>query len=71
MALHTQLIASTLQSTYVELINTERDALLIVEACLFERLNHISRFPLHNEREEIVDSENVYVYANVSIDEEV
>ncbi len=71
MALHIQLIAPTLQPTYVGLINTERDALLIVEACLSGKLNHIPRFPLHNEREEIVGSGNVYVYADVSTGEGV
>lgn len=65
MELQTTLIAPTLQPTYVGLINTELDALLIVEACLSGTLGHIPRFPLHNEREEILGSGNVYVYADV------
>ena len=71
MALHTPLVAPTLQPTYVGLIITERDALLIVEACLSGLLGHIPRFPLHNEQEELVCGGNVYVYADVPTGEGV
>ncbi len=71
MALYTPLVAPTLQSTYVGLIITERDALLIVEVCLSGLLDYISRFPLHNEQEELVCGGNVYIYADISTGEEV
>lgn len=44
---------------------------MILETCLSRKLNCISRSSLHNEQEKIVNSENVYVYANISIDAEV
>ena len=69
MASHPTPILPNLQPTYVGHIDTEQDALLIIEACLSGRLSHIPRFPLQKEREGVIRSGSVYVYAHISTGE--
>lgn len=51
-----------MQPTWKGFIHTTRDGLVLLEACLQGRLNHIPRRPHDRERQSIITSGNIFVY---------
>jgi Gti1/Pac2 family transcription factor len=51
-----------MQPTWKGFIHTTRDGLVLLEACLQGRLNHIPRRPHDRERQSIISSGNIFVY---------
>lgn len=58
-------IASSLPPTHVGHIESESDALVVIETYLLGVLHHVHRLPRPNEQEEIVRSGNKYLYLEV------
>ncbi|KAK5664364.1 hypothetical protein OQA88_587 [Cercophora sp. LCS_1] len=54
--------AQPLEPTWRGYINTKYDAYKIIEACLLGQLHHVPRRPNENERENLIQSGNVFVY---------
>jgi len=51
-----------LKATYTGFVYSTWDALVLFEACLSGRLNHVARRPHDRERSELIKSGNVFIY---------
>ncbi|KAH8891634.1 hypothetical protein GQ53DRAFT_746647 [Thozetella sp. PMI_491] len=54
--------SSSLGSTYRGHVVSTRDALVLFEACLQGRINHLSRPPREDEHSALVTSGNIFIY---------
>ncbi len=57
-----------LQPTFVGHVTTLEDTLLTVEACLSGEMDHIHRFLQQHERQVLIGSGNIFVYAEFPSD---